>query len=403
MIPDGTIFAFFVGWALIASTFATRSNHWSRLHNMESWLCTIAMVGLSLKAPNLPTTLMIAFIGSTLFRPAPVPLAMILIGWRTVMWTALYLLCLPYVTADMIPLFLGLMTGVGCLFGLWTVFIYIVTPVEPVRGQTPVTFTFLGYEITETLPRTPTCNQMNINLTHCIVSVCVACNVALLFYVEHPAILISTAVLVSLPIWITAVRSWNEYGQGWGHGVVILFAALTVQHGWGVWWLGVPCLAVGVWWASRNEGGFQSRLIGWRAMIVFLWTRGKKGLFWGYGMGAWQTFNSLPQVKIQSGTDKGKVMPSAHNEFIQILVEYGAVGVVAVVAVLGYAAMRLSGEPLLIPGMVLVSVAMLNAPWTLTHWHISPHDPSTSTWYGSPSLTVISFAVMVLIDGVYTL
>lgn len=399
MATASLILASVVGAALFVATFATRAQHWSRLHNQEAWLCTLAMLGLACLAPRWSVGVLIAVIGLSLFRPAPVPLAMILIGWRTVMWVALYLLCLPFVTPDLLVWFFSLMLWIGGIGGVWAVSVLWTAPPVARNHQPIQQWTILGYPVHEDCALDPLCNQMNTNLTQSVAAVCTACGVALLFSVDHVWVIAALTGLAAAPILVTLHPRVHSLGQGWGHLLVIALAAWTVHDGWRVWGVGVPLLVAGVLWAASHEGGFQTRIAGQTAMLRFLWRLGKTPLIWGYGMGAWQTFNTRQEVAIPSGSDQGKTMPSAHNEFIQVFVEYGAVGVVALVVMLGEAAGRVYTDPIFIVGLVLWSIAMLNAPWTLTHWHVSLHNPSQSTWYGAPALTVASFAVMVLIDG----
>lgn len=374
MPPEPVMLSVLVGATLVATFVATKGKDWSSLHNQDAWTCMILLIGLAFFAPTIPMGILIGVIGFGMMWVMPGAIAASLAGWRTLMFAALYLFFLRFVDPWMIPAFLGLMLTLGAgieLRNIWN----------------------------RVFNRDPDLRTMNANNTHMLSAMCVACGVALAIDVNQ-AWPIPLIMIAATPIVLTGLPWKAKTGQGWGHFVVIGFAAATVLYGWHVWAFGLPiialCLAL-----AWNDGGFTVRRLAQGAVIRFVWKQGWRYRIFGNGMSSWRT---LQGIRIPSGPSKGSVMPDAHNEPVHMFGENGMIGVVALCAVLIDVAMRLDGEPLLIPGLALCSIAMVNNPWTLTRWlKIPPHlnHKYHVTWYGSPAITMISFTLMVLIDGVY--
>lgn len=121
----------------------------------------------------------------------------------------------------------------------------------------------------------------------------------------------------------------------------------------------------------------------------------------GQGWGAWwQGHDMMTKVK-QAGGHKSELplWSCAHNDYVQMLLEHGAIGLVCL---LGFIGERLYVTSLHDPitylmGVAICSVAMTSFPWTLYHETYSPDEGGVMTFgVGSTPLNVITLLIAVL-------
>jgi len=401
MIPESIGFAIILAWGLIAATLASKSNDWSALHNQDVWTCFIALMICAFLAPTLPMTALIVVIAMGIWVMTPSSSSVAIVGWRAAVYAMAYIIGLRYVEAWVLPWFFGIMVGMGVILACWSLFVQLV------KVKKHWEFPF-GYVVPEEMPWSPNCLQMNANQLHSLLSLCIASGCALLvtFWATvtdiELMVLIAATSICATPILlysITLKTHQRMLSQGLGHIAIAGFATVTVINGWAIWIVAMPVIGLCLAFAW-NDHGFAIRRIAWNTMFRFVWAQGWLQRFRGNGMASW---SSLQGVIIPTGEAKGKAMPDAHNEWLHLFAEYGIIGVIAMTVLLVDAAIRLDGQPLLIVGLVFVSIATINSPFTLTRWRhdLSKGREARVIWFGSPSITTIALIAMIFIDGVY--
>ena len=145
------------------------------------------------------------------------------------------------------------------------------------------------------------------------------------------------------------------------------------------------------WWDVLSEirtGYGTSRTFSWK---VFL-----------FGTGMW-TWKQLPLNRKEQPDGTALVVTVAHNEWAQILVEYGPFALGALLWMLWDAASRawmvgVEGQMLLMLGIPLCSIATVSFPWTFMH--TNQKTETQVEIIGSTSLPVVSLVLWILLDGI---
>jgi hypothetical protein len=132
----------------------------------------------------------------------------------------------------------------------------------------------------------------------------------------------------------------------------------------------------------------------------------------GFGTGTWYPLMKWPAL-VTTGTRRpdgvweGMVYLSAHNEYVEVLFEQGVLGLAAVVGLIvtGLWALWTGGTlglAVLIPVIVLLSIAFTNFPFTLfKEVERNPTDPPEvkPQFVGSPALQMMSLVVLLLVEA----
>ena len=183
-------------------------------------------------------------------------------------------------------------------------------------------------------------------------------------------------------------------------------------------------------WRGENRGWDGQRFRLWNVVIREIWwpMNWRRRLF-GVGTATWEPLTG-PVTMQKIG---GVVFTTAHNEYVQFLVEHGIVGLIALTAYLFNALFRLwhggaEGQALLIVAITLCSVAMANFPWSWFHEIMQPPNcltckkmalqpgtvappthcqcpepralgPSQPLYVGSPGLVAMSLVIAILVEA----
>lgn len=178
----------------------------------------------------------------------------------------------------------------------------------------------------------------------------------------HP---ISAGVLLSSGVLVAGVMTWKQ--QPWNDPKLEWWDSGRLRY-----WLDVIRLC---WWP-----------FGWRHRLF------------GFGTSTWflRTLNMAEARHAQ-------VYTSAHNEYLQQLVEHGLVGVAALLVYLGEALWRNgTGVPaqqaVVLVGAAWCAVALVHFPAVFYHEYHSRKE-TKEHWYGSPPLNVWSLVIALLMEA----
>lgn len=266
--------------------------------------------------------------------------------------------------------------------------------------------------------------QENVNNTQSISVVCTCAAVALAF-ADSPLWWVAVPV-VAFPMLWTAIMDWR-YERSVTMGPVILLGvgllALPLFIGW---WAAVllPLVIAGLvaavvqalrfekWWDSgRIRCWYSMLLLGW-------WKSGWTVRLLGRGWQSWVGFNDF-LIDVARKTNRHHIvntrfmMSTAHNEFVQILFEHGAVGLLLLSGYVLSALWQLGHGDVQAQAVYLVAVGMCGVactlhPWTWTHGTITevnaegqPEEGGGHTilyTIGSPALNWLAFLTAVLVE-----
>jgi hypothetical protein len=146
--------------------------------------------------------------------------------------------------------------------------------------------------------------------------------------------------------------------------------------------------------AAERQLSWQLRASRWRVRLI------------GHGTGSWYPLTKWPAIFMtgtlhkESQKFEGMVYLSAHNEFVEVCFEFGLLGLLAA---LGFAFYGLSvtwGTALLPLVAVLISVALLNFPFTLFAEVERPTPAQPVQFVGSPALLVMGMVILLLVEAV---
>ena len=395
---------------LIVSTLYSRGFDTSVRHNQHAAICVTLMFVCAVYAPNPLTGIFIAFIGAGMFLVRPASYLCTMVGWQVVAFAGAYVIITPHIQPWMVYGLCMTLLGIGVLLGLWAVYASKIRSLKESFELTLIPKTPWGpaWTIREKNPVIPSCNQGNPNHIHGLATLSTASGVAL-WWAWGSWLALGLSVVAAAPI---ATHLWNKayrwhFGQGWGHLTVLGVTVATLQ--WGL-----PAAAIGgslilgmfitmILW----ESGTQIRFLFWWNILseirtgygtsrTFSWT------VFLFGTGMW-TWKQLPLNRKEQPNGVVLAITTAHNEWVQILVEYGPIALGALLWMLWDAASRawgagVEGQMLLLLGIPLCSIATVGFPWTFVH---SNHKTATHVEIiGSTSLPVVSLVIWIILDGV---
>ena len=155
---------------------------------------------------------------------------------------------------------------------------------------------------------------------------------------------------------------------------------------------------------------WQLRVQSWALVIRKDWLPQRLNVIMlGKGFSTWKMCPHTLTVlrRTEQGVIRGR-MSMPHNEFVGVLVEYGIIGEVFLIAMLSWWGFNLwyggvYGGMLLIVGNTMIGVAMVNFPWSVIQ-HTEDDNLKDGgkklVYTGCPSLVMLSLMLAILIHGV---
>lgn len=303
-------------------------------------------------------------------------------GEPALMAAATYLAVTPFVTQELLVPVLWVFVCIGCWMGAWTVY-------SGWKGKTP--YQMVWGNVFGLLERPLFCwhedspthlkaGQGNSNHLVSVSVLCIAASVGLVSLGSWPVLL--TWPLLLQPL-LARINKEGVLSQGHVHLVSlgIAYLAITVSTGASATAVlaayGIGMVLLVRPWSPRPMGHLDgSRFLMWKiALTECWWPQGWRRRIFGVGTGTWESLTAPATVK-QVG---GVVFTTAHNEYLQFLVEHGLFGFVVLVGYLLDLLIRLwtggpAGHALFLMAIALCSIAMTNFPWSW--FHEIPQPPS---------------------------
>lgn len=317
-------------------------------------------------------------------------------GMAALGMSAAYAVLAPAMTVSMVTPLLSVLALVGSLVGVWAIYdlqYHQTYPHELFGGKWVMTGKVLPGKFV-------TAGQNMPNHAQSVAMMGLAA-LAGLAWMGHGWVL----VFAPLPAATLVICGGFHVTQGALHFAVLLGAALWLRDGWlgTLALVGFPLGVVALgWWKTKGNLTFDSfRLWLWKESLLRWWKGSWMVRVFGVGSGRYTEFLQGAQHPACVGVQ----FTTAHNEFVQQMVERGLLGVVLLVLYLGDALWRtglgsLEQQAVFLLGMTLVSIATVNFPWTLVHElkvMSRPHGPPE--YIGSPSLVAISVVVALLAEA----
>lgn len=207
--------------------------------------------------------------------------------------------------------------------------------------------------------------------------------------------------------------AWNQPTQGVFHLLNLAVGGAALQLGAGLGVALVGSYAVGLvilarpWNLRTHEWADNGRLEVWVRMLK-RWVS-QPWLCWifGIGTGSW-VITHVEQLTTEHEQERRNnliLFTAAHNEYLQQLVEYGVVGLAALLLYVGTALEFLAhagpvGMALFYPALACCSFALVNFPWTFYH-EVAFGQQNQLNCHGAPALNAGSLTVALLYEGVH--
>ena len=306
-------------------------------------------------------------------------------GEPAVMAAAAYLALTPLVTPVLLLPILWIFVAIGCWMGAWTVFS---------GWQGKVAYQLVWGQWFGVLPRPMFCwhedspthlkaGQGNSNHLVCAAILCIAASVALVTLGYWPVLL--TWPLLLQPL-LARINKEGVLSQGHVHLVSlgVAYLAITLSTGASATAVllayGVGMLVLVRPWQPRPMGHLDgSRFLMWNiAVTECWWPQGWRRRLLGVGTGTWESLTAEATIKKIGGV----VFTTAHNEYLQWMVEHGLLGLLVLIGYLLDALVRLwmggpEGHALFLMAIALCSIAATNFPWSW--FHEIPQPPTCTT------------------------
>lgn len=217
------------------------------------------------------------------------------------------------------------------------------------------------------------------------------------------------------PLWHPPYKRFS-LTQGPLHLAIVGLSSLPLVFGvWGL--LGAfLCVLGGFWYARRWD---NDRMAVWKAIFVQYWVnQGWWVKLLGCGTGSWVYLHG---DWIQAAQERGEesratreIYTSAHNEYVQQLVEHGVVGLAAMMAFVVTSLYALAqngplGLAVYFPAVALASICVLHYPFDLYHefMHLETvktadgrliNVPQSKGIHGSSTMLILALLVLVLVE-----
>jgi hypothetical protein len=156
--------------------------------------------------------------------------------------------------------------------------------------------------------------------------------------------------------------------------------------------------------AKQQEG--QSLTADETQLARRLWAQRLRVRLLGCGTGSWYPMTKWPAIFTTGKMNEekqcweGMVYLSAHNEFVEVWFELGLLGLAAALGLAWYGLSVTWATPLFPVVCVLISVSLLNFPFTLFAEVERPTPATPVQFVGSPALLVMSLVTLLLVEAV---
>ena len=259
-----------------------------------------------------------------------------------------------------VPILLWGVAGASVPLAAWSVYSYRLQGCPPPAGgpQSWYSHTYGPLTIFEDQRPVIVAGQGNVNHTEAVGGVIAACSMGLAL--THPAawgLVLCALTPILLNWWI----------RGLSQGVLYVAA---LASGWAIWAAGWPavviwaCVFLGLAGAFHEHGRYRYETW-WMMLSTYWWPAGWGVRLGGHGLRtyAWHNYQHLRQWPDRFM----EVWTYAHNEYVQVLYEYGLIGVGLMLAAMGHLTYHLTHPSLMFMAGVLAIAAVVQNPWTFYH------------------------------------
>lgn len=389
---------------LVVGSYASHGRCLDPEANRACWVATFACLILAVCARNVWIGALIALLPIQL-RRAPNPRLEV---DRTLLpilvWAGLYVVIAPHITADMVPVLLGAMLGIGVLEGLYGLYTLRQGP-EPYHHTFDLIFwkfslvEYGGYHHGATGFGNP-----NHAVAVSAITTAAGAGLVLLGYGwAAPSLLLSGLILAVI------LRKGHQAGQPSAAVAYLWTFAVSICAwfaGWVAWVIGaVFAFAFLAWVWRHHESWLSNRKMYWQwAYDIYKVMTWKARLF-GAGLGVW--------IRLQTEGSPVKqpwnhLATNPHNEGVAMLMEGGWVGVavlsgLVVSSFLALGQAGVLGFAVLMVGAQVLTCAGLSSPWH-KYLQIGVLDQATGNTYpvgqGCTALNLLSFVTLLCVDAV---
>ena len=259
----------------------------------------------------------------------------------------------------------------------WAVYSYsqLDCPVDPTGPQTWYWREWPGLTVFEGQRPVIVAGQGNVNHTEAIGGVIAACAMGLAL--THPW----AWGLVLCALTPTLLNWWV---RGLSQGVLYVAA---LPAGWAIWQVGWPavviwaCVFLGLAGAFHEHGRYRYETW-WLMLRQYWWPAGWRVRLLGHGLRSysWHNYQHLRQFEGRFM----EVWTYAHSEYVQVLYEYGLIGLGLMLGAIWSLTQELTDPSLWFMAGVLCLAAVVQNPWTFYHEAVF-HEKVPNVVKGGPA------------------
>ena len=340
----------------------------SDLHNRQSWGFTALgiVIGCWLTTIQLWAGLLTIWVSLMTQVMLPVSVVWQQMAWKSLILAVGYGVLVLLLPLGWVPVLLGSMVVIGTLTAAWALTMLLTKPYPSRDFSLKIPHTpWMIYDN----DKTPQLRggQGNPNHYDGLVGMSVAAGAGLVHLgAWWPLPCLIFILIVSL--------LHHKFTQGHVYfGMTALGLVLIAHPPWPV--LTGTGATFALWflvWLPPHLYGPHSHASGrvecWIMMLKLWWAGGWKIRVCGYGTGSW-LHRSIQHRTESKRPDLRAIWTVAHNEYVQQVFEYGLMGLLLLLGLLGsllWAAYQSGpiGEAVLIVGLVVCTIATVNFPWT---------------------------------------
>lgn len=389
-----------------------RGPSYYNISNRLVWMHIIGGLLLASFIPNPGLALLAGVLSLSLLWVKDPIYSLSYILWPGYVWWAWYALLGLQMRPWMVPWIEGAIIVAGAWVSLWAVWSW------QYNGRNCQAnwglfwpFTFFFYE-SKTLPWTM--GQGNPNHAQCFAVCTSAVGLGLVGQGQWWAIPVTLWLLIPVGI----IQWWHigknrQLTQGAVHLANVLMAWLLWE--WPLWgsaalvgYLLTALWLVKPWTVGAYHSTAGGRLSVWYGTVRDCWWKQTRLVKWfGAGPGTWipaYTYHQAKEAKEQTlpQPEKPLLMTAAHNEYLQTLIEQGAMGLLGLLLGIACGFWTLWGAgpaalPVYLLAVALCSMAVTNFPWTLYH-EVEMYGEKRG--HGAPALNVLSLLTLLLIESI---
>lgn len=316
-------------------------------------------------------------------------------------WVLVYWLGAIYAQESWIVPVLGICVAIGAIQGLWMLYSVFI-------GGRYYKHPFGFFEVYENHHSGLTAGQTNSSMMDQVAGVTTAAAIGLVWCCSWWWL--AGAVLCAIPILVNQIHklSCQDYNPTQGVlsiGAICLALLMLLHSFW--WFTGIGVAGVVLSWHQWHRTvmwSYRDQI--WRYVLKYWWVIPWPGKLIGCGTGSW-----IPLYQRSGPTRHIALATHPHNEYLHILFEHGAIGLLAILGYVGTALWQSShGTPELqavaITGLTLCTVAAVSFPWTLFHEVAFIQDQQagqqgvTVNGHGTPTLNALTLAIAILVEVV---